>query len=83
MLPAPHRTLKSIAAVDVELADDDLREIEAAATQIGSEGARYAEAQQRMIDRWEGAGMKATVMEVPEGYGATNDRQPSKVMIAS
>jgi len=38
-----------VTAVDVELAAEDLREIEEA--HLSAEGARYAEAQQRMIDR--------------------------------
>ena len=46
-----HRLDENIAAADVELNDDDLQEIENAAAQITAEGARYAEAQQRMIDR--------------------------------
>jgi hypothetical protein len=37
--------------VDVELTDEDLQEIEMATAQITAQGARYAEAQQRMIDR--------------------------------
>jgi aryl-alcohol dehydrogenase-like predicted oxidoreductase len=44
-----HRLEENIGAVDVELAAEDLREIEEA--RISAEGARYAEAQQRMIDR--------------------------------
>jgi aryl-alcohol dehydrogenase-like predicted oxidoreductase len=44
-----HRLEENIGAVDVELTDEDLREIEEA--HISAEGARYAEAQQRMIDR--------------------------------
>jgi len=47
----PHRLEENIAAADVELARDDLQEIETAAAQITAQGARYAEAQQRMIDR--------------------------------
>ncbi len=46
-----HRLEENVAAADIELAPDDLQEIEAAAAQITVEGARYAEAQQRMIDR--------------------------------
>jgi aryl-alcohol dehydrogenase-like predicted oxidoreductase len=45
------RLEENIAAVDVELTRDDLQEIETAAAQITAQGARYAEAQQRMIDR--------------------------------
>ncbi len=44
-----HRLEENIAATDVELTPDDLREIEEA--QIDAEGARYSEANQRMIDR--------------------------------
>ena len=44
-----HRLEENIAAADLELTSDDLREIEEA--QLEAEGARYAEAQQRMIDR--------------------------------
>jgi aryl-alcohol dehydrogenase-like predicted oxidoreductase len=46
-----HRLEENIATVDVELTHDDLQEIETAAAQITARGARYAEAQQRMIDR--------------------------------
>ena len=46
-----HRLEENIAAVDVELTHEDLQEIETAAAQITAQGARYAEAQQRMIDR--------------------------------
>jgi aryl-alcohol dehydrogenase-like predicted oxidoreductase len=44
-----HRLEENIAAADVELTLDDLREIEDA--QIEAQGARYSEAAQRMIDR--------------------------------
>jgi aryl-alcohol dehydrogenase-like predicted oxidoreductase len=44
-----HRLEENIAAADLELTPDDLREIEEA--QLTAEGARYAEAQQRTIDR--------------------------------
>jgi pyridoxine 4-dehydrogenase len=44
-----HRLDENIAAADVELTADDLREIESA--QIEAQGARYSEAYQRMIDR--------------------------------
>ena len=46
-----HRLEENVAAVDVELTQEDLQEIETAAAQITAQGARYAEAQQRMIDR--------------------------------
>jgi pyridoxine 4-dehydrogenase len=45
----PHRLEENIAAAEVVLDDDDLREIEDA--QLTAEGARYSEAAQRMIDR--------------------------------
>ena len=44
-----HRLEENIAAADIELTADDLREIEDA--QIEAQGARYSEANQRMIDR--------------------------------
>ena len=43
-----HRFDENIAAADIELTSDDLREIES--TQIEAQGARYSEAYQRMID---------------------------------
>ncbi len=46
-----HRLEENIAAADIELSADDLQEIETAATQITAQGARYSEANQRMIDR--------------------------------
>jgi aryl-alcohol dehydrogenase-like predicted oxidoreductase len=44
-----HRLEENIAAADVELSDDDLREIGEA--QLEAKGARYGEASQRMVDR--------------------------------
>ena len=44
-----HRLEENIAAADLELTEDDLREIDAA--QLEAQGARYSEANQRMIDR--------------------------------
>jgi aryl-alcohol dehydrogenase-like predicted oxidoreductase len=44
-----HRLEENIAAVDIELTPDDLREIEN--TQLTPEGARYNESTQRMVDR--------------------------------
>ena len=44
-----HRLEENIAAAGVELTSDDLREIDEA--QIEAQGARYSEANQRMIDR--------------------------------
>lgn len=46
-----HRLRENVAAVSVELTENDLREIESAASQIPVEGARYSEGSQRMIDR--------------------------------
>ena len=47
----PHRLEENVAAADLELTDDDLQEIEAGAAEITAQGHRYAEAQERMIDR--------------------------------
>ena len=44
-----HRLEENLAAADVELTEDDLREIEEA--QLEARGARYSEANQRMVDR--------------------------------
>jgi aryl-alcohol dehydrogenase-like predicted oxidoreductase len=44
-----HRLEENVAAADVELSDDDLREIGEA--QLEAKGARYGEANQRMVDR--------------------------------
>jgi aryl-alcohol dehydrogenase-like predicted oxidoreductase len=44
-----HRLEENNAAVGIELTAEDLREIEDA--QLEAQGARYAEAQQRLIDR--------------------------------
>jgi pyridoxine 4-dehydrogenase len=44
-----HRLDENIAATDIELTPDDLREIESA--QIEAQGARYSDANQQMIDR--------------------------------
>jgi aryl-alcohol dehydrogenase-like predicted oxidoreductase len=44
-----HRLDENVAATDIELTSDELREIESA--QIEAKGARYSEANQRMIDR--------------------------------
>ena len=45
----PHRLEENLAATDIELTPEDLREIEDA--QVDARGARYTEADQRMIDR--------------------------------
>src|SRR5213079_1191755 len=44
-----HRLEENLAAPDLDLSADELREIEEA--QIEAQGARYSEANQRMIDR--------------------------------
>jgi len=44
-----HRLEENLAATDIELTPEDLREIEDA--QVDARGARYTEADQRMIDR--------------------------------
>jgi aryl-alcohol dehydrogenase-like predicted oxidoreductase len=44
-----HRLEENIAAVDIDLTPDDLREIESA--QLTPQGARYNESTQRMVDR--------------------------------
>jgi len=56
MVPIPgttklHRLEENLGAVEVELTDADLREIEGAAAHITVQGARYSESSQRMIDR--------------------------------
>jgi aryl-alcohol dehydrogenase-like predicted oxidoreductase len=56
MVPIPGTTKlarleENLGAADIELTADDLREIDAAASPIEVQGARYSEASQRMIDR--------------------------------
>lgn len=46
-----HRLEENLAAVSVELGDEDLREIDRAASQITVQGARYSEGAQRLINR--------------------------------
>jgi aryl-alcohol dehydrogenase-like predicted oxidoreductase len=46
-----HRLEENIAAVNVELSSDDLHDLEAAATKIPVQGARYSEELQRMVGR--------------------------------
>jgi aryl-alcohol dehydrogenase-like predicted oxidoreductase len=46
-----HRLQENVAAADVHLTDDDLREIESAASKIQVQGARYSESAQRLINR--------------------------------
>jgi aryl-alcohol dehydrogenase-like predicted oxidoreductase len=46
-----HRLDENLGAVDVELTQDDLREIDAAASSITVHGHRYSETSERMVDR--------------------------------
>src|SRR5215203_2733542 len=46
-----HRLEENVGAAAVEMTTDDLREIGAAASQVGVQGERYSEAAQRMINR--------------------------------
>jgi aryl-alcohol dehydrogenase-like predicted oxidoreductase len=46
-----HRLEENLGALNVELARDDLREIDAAVSRITVHGHRYSEASQKMIDR--------------------------------
>jgi aryl-alcohol dehydrogenase-like predicted oxidoreductase len=46
-----HRLEENLAAVNIELSPDDLRELEAAAAKIPVQGARYAEEMQRLVGR--------------------------------
>ena len=46
-----HRLEENMAAADLELSAEDLQELETASSEITAEGDRYAEANQRMIDR--------------------------------
>lgn len=46
-----HRMQENVAAADVLLTEDDLRDIDSAASRIAVQGARYSEAAQRMINR--------------------------------
>jgi len=46
-----HRLEENIGAVNVELTADDLRELDAAASQIAVQGARYPEQLQKMVGR--------------------------------
>jgi aryl-alcohol dehydrogenase-like predicted oxidoreductase len=46
-----HRLRENVAATTVELTEGDLRDIEAAASRITVQGARYPEAAQRLINR--------------------------------
>ena len=56
IVPIPGTTMQArleenLGATEVELTADDLREIDAAASRIEVQGARYSEASQRMVDR--------------------------------
>ena len=46
-----HRLRENVGAATVEFTSDDLREIEAAASKIAVQGARYPENAERMVDR--------------------------------
>src|SRR5579862_4660519 len=46
-----HRLQENVAAASIKLSEEDLREIESAASEITVQGARYSEAAQRMINR--------------------------------
>ena len=46
-----HRLQENVAAAAVELTEDDLRDIEDAASQIKVQGPRYSEGSEQMIDR--------------------------------
>jgi aryl-alcohol dehydrogenase-like predicted oxidoreductase len=46
-----HRLEENMAAADVELTTDELREIDQATSQVSVHGARYSEASQRLVDR--------------------------------
>jgi hypothetical protein len=61
----PHRLEENIAAAELELAPDDLRELDEGAAAITVSGARYAGAQQRMIDR-RSLRPRPTVRPVPQ-----------------
>jgi pyridoxine 4-dehydrogenase len=46
-----HRLAENLAAAEVELTADDLKELDETTSQMAFEGARYGEANERMIDR--------------------------------
>ena len=46
-----HRLEENLGGADVTLSAQDLREIDAAASQVTVQGARYSEGAQKMIDR--------------------------------
>ena len=47
----PHRLQENMAAVDVQLSPNDLRELETAASKIAVQGARYPEELQKLVGR--------------------------------
>ena len=56
MVPIPgttklHRLEENIAAVNVELTADDLRQLDEATSQIDIQGARYPEQLQKLVGR--------------------------------
>ena len=46
-----HRLEENLGAVNIELTEDDLRELDRITSQVKVQGTRYAEAQQKMINR--------------------------------
>src|SRR5207237_10767059 len=46
-----HRLEENIAAADIELTPDDLRQIDAATSKIPVQGARYPEEMQKLVNR--------------------------------
>jgi aryl-alcohol dehydrogenase-like predicted oxidoreductase len=46
-----HRLEENIAAANMELSPDDLRELDTAASKIAAQGARYPEELQKMVGR--------------------------------
>ena len=46
-----HRLEENLGAVNIELTEDDLRELDRITSQIKVQGTGYAEAQQKMINR--------------------------------
>jgi aryl-alcohol dehydrogenase-like predicted oxidoreductase len=47
----PHRLRENLGAADIQLTDDDLRDIDRAASEITIHGARYPERLQKMVGR--------------------------------
>jgi aryl-alcohol dehydrogenase-like predicted oxidoreductase len=46
-----HRLEENVGAAAIELTEDDLRDIESAASRIAVQGARYSQGSQRLVDR--------------------------------